>query len=277
MPSDTPHEPAGFAPRMPPPAWPRAAHVALWLAPSLRFANTFHGGWDAYGQRAGIWRLMDTLDRLSMRASLALQAGDASRCPDILEACALRDWDLLAWSGERAYPAAHDARVARETLGESAAHTVAGWLAGDAGLDTGSLQHLADAGFSYVSNLHVLDVPRLLPGLSGTLVELPYCEEVSDLRCLVEHGMPAARYAQRIGDQFAQLYSEGARTPCVLGLPLQPALVGSPANLREFEAVLADIARHDKVWLATGREIAYWVVHGRHAVDGTGAAAGAIT
>ncbi len=265
MPPSTRPETARIPAPTPPSAWPNDMRVAVWLVPRLCFAESPVTGWDAYGQRAGLWRLMDTLDRLSIRASLALPADQALRSPDILEASLLRDWDILALAGEHAHLTAIEARQARSALEHAGAPRVAGWLCGDAGLDATGQQYLAEADFSYVANLNVIDLPRRSPGPSGTLIELPLCEECSDQRCLTQHGMSAVRYARRIADQFTQLYAEGAQTPSVLGLPLQPALVGSPGNLREFEAALADIARHDKVWLATGREIAHWVVHGRHA------------
>jgi hypothetical protein len=39
-------------------------------------------------------------------------------------------------------------------------------------------------------------------------------------------------------------------------IPLHPYLIGQPYRIAVFEEALAYITRHDKVWLATGREIA---------------------
>ena len=43
-------------------------------------------------------------------------------------------------------------------------------------------------------------------------------------------------------------------------LPLHPWLIGLPHRLREFDEALRYITRHDKVWMATGREIAQWYI-----------------
>ena len=39
-------------------------------------------------------------------------------------------------------------------------------------------------------------------------------------------------------------------------LPLHPYLIGQPHRLSILDEALAYVTRHDKVWLATGREIA---------------------
>jgi hypothetical protein len=39
-------------------------------------------------------------------------------------------------------------------------------------------------------------------------------------------------------------------------IPLHPYLVGWPYRMKAFEDALRHITGHDKVWLATGREIA---------------------
>ena len=39
-------------------------------------------------------------------------------------------------------------------------------------------------------------------------------------------------------------------------IPLHPYLIGQPHRIEAFEEALRYITGHDKVWLATGREIA---------------------
>ncbi len=69
------------------------------------------------------------------------------------------------------------------------------------------------------------------------------------------------RYGDIIKRQFDRLYDEGAESGTVMCIPLHPYLIGQPHRLAAFEDALAYIAGHDKVWLATGREIA------RHFID----------
>jgi hypothetical protein len=69
-------------------------------------------------------------------------------------------------------------------------------------------------------------------------------------------------YGDIIKRQFDRLYEEGERSGTVMCIPLHPYLVGWPYRMKAFEDALRHIAGHDKVWLATGREIAqHFVAH----------------
>ena len=68
-------------------------------------------------------------------------------------------------------------------------------------------------------------------------------------------------YGNRVGiwrmmRSFDRLYEEGEHSGTVMCIPLHPYLVGWPYRMKAFEDALRHITGHDKVWLATGREIA---------------------
>ena len=65
---------------------------------------------------------------------------------------------------------------------------------------------------------------------------------------------------QTLREQFDQLYEEGADSGQVMCIPLHPYLIGQPHRIGPFAEALEYIAGHDKVWLATGREIAEWYI-----------------
>src|SRR5262245_44184317 len=70
--------------------WPNGAHVALWIIPNLEYFSLEErpGGYGAhgkipdvvmwserdYGNRVGVFRIMDTLDRYGIRATVALNS-----------------------------------------------------------------------------------------------------------------------------------------------------------------------------------------------------------
>ena len=211
----------GLAPESPALAWPNGAQVAVWLAPQLQYALAGGGAADDYGHRAGWWRLMDLLDKLGLRATVFVDARDAQRGADILQACVERQWELGACvdetdaSGDSLQP--QELALACETLRALSGQSLAGWRAGAGPLDEASLEQLAGAGLSYATNIHCIDHPRQLSLRAGPLVEIPLCDAASDQRCLVEHGLTAARYVRLIADQFEQLHMEGATRPTVLG------------------------------------------------------------
>lgn len=65
----------------PPLRWPNGAHVAVWIVPNIEHQDvrTPGGRIDVrgvspteYGNRVGIWRLMELLDRYGVRGTVAL-------------------------------------------------------------------------------------------------------------------------------------------------------------------------------------------------------------
>ena len=98
----SPYGPFSYSPiiRRPPLAWPDAARVALWVIPNIEFFSLEErpGGsgsgkipdiplWSArdYGNRVGVFRLMQVLDRHGIRATVALNSDVCGRHPVIIE------------------------------------------------------------------------------------------------------------------------------------------------------------------------------------------------
>ncbi len=52
--------------------------------------------------------------------------------------------------------------------------------------------------------------------------------------------------------QFDVLYREGAESGRVMAIALHPYLTGVPHRIDAFDAALAYICRHERVWKATG-------------------------
>jgi len=80
-------------------------------------------------------------------------------------------------------------------------------------------------------------------------------QELTDRPFVVNFVTPR-HYGEMLKRQFDRLYAEGEESGTVMCIPLHPYLIGQPYRIKAFEEALAYITRHDKVWLATGREIA---------------------
>jgi len=101
----TPYGPFPYSPiiRRPRLTWPGDAHVALWVIPNIEFFSLMEkvpagsGGpgtpvpdipsWSArdYGNRVGVFRLMQVLDRHGIRATVALNSDVCVHHPEIIE------------------------------------------------------------------------------------------------------------------------------------------------------------------------------------------------
>ena len=103
--------------RRPPLAWPGGARVALWVNPNVEFfglddvmpgnlndrvprdqariPNVRNWAVRDYGNRVGIWRLMEVLSRYGIRASAALNSEVCDHHPEIIEAGGKLGWEWI--------------------------------------------------------------------------------------------------------------------------------------------------------------------------------------
>jgi allantoinase len=96
----------------------------------------------------------------------------------------------------------------------------------------------------------------------GRLISVPYSLEINDFTTLFQGNATPREYTEAIKAQFDRLYMEGAENGQVMCLPLHPFLIGQPHRMKQFEEALEYVTAHDKVWFATGREIAgYYIQH----------------
>jgi allantoinase len=107
-----PYGPFPYSPiiRRPRLAWPGGARVALWVVPNIEFFSleTRPGGlapgkipdipiWAMrdYGNRVGVFRLMEVLDRYGVRATVALNSDICVHHPEIIEEGEKRGWEWM--------------------------------------------------------------------------------------------------------------------------------------------------------------------------------------
>jgi len=132
-----------------------------------------------------------------------------------------------------------------------------GWLTPAISNDETTQDILAEEGIRYTLDLLHDDQPTPIKVRSGKpFVSIPYSLEVNDVPLLVMRNTPPDRFAAICKAQFDQLYEEGAESGTVMCMPLHPFLIGQPHRIAALDEVLRHVVSHDKVWLATGREIA---------------------
>jgi hypothetical protein len=102
-------------PKRPTLQWPEGARLALWVAPNIehyeylpeqvRVRNPWPRvphpdilgyGLRDYGNRVGIWRLMEVFDRFHLPCTVSLSMAVLDMYPDIAEAMLKRDWEFMS-------------------------------------------------------------------------------------------------------------------------------------------------------------------------------------
>jgi peptidoglycan/xylan/chitin deacetylase (PgdA/CDA1 family) len=268
--------------RRPKITWPNGARIAVWLAPNIEHyelnpppnprrnpwprpaPDVLNYSWRDYGNRTGFWRMADTMAKYGVRGSVSLNVAVCDHYPEIIERCCDLGWELFShgtYNTRYFYGMDEEMqreliRDSRETILRASGQRLDGWLTPAISNDETTQHVLAEEGILYTLDMTHDDQPTPVNTRAGQLVSIPYSLEVNDVPLFVNRNTPAERYAAICKAQFDQLYEEGAESGTVMCMPLHPYLIGQPHRIAALDAVLAHITGHDKVWLATGREIA---------------------
>jgi len=262
--------------------WPGGARVAFWVAPNVEFyelnppRNPARAAWARpapdvqnysyrdYGNRVGFWRMLEAMRRCNVRGSVSLNVAMCEHHPEVIAACADNGWEFYSHGTYNTrylmgMSEAQERAVIQDSIDTIRKHTgqkLDGWLAPALTYTDRTMDLVAEMGLSYVCDLFHDDQPVPVKTRSGRLTSVPYSLEMNDTIVYNVNQVSPRRYGDIIKRQFDQLYREGEHSGTVMCIPLHPYLIGQPYRLAAFEEALQYIASHDKVWLATGREIA---------------------
>jgi allantoinase len=263
--------------------WPGGKKLAFWIAPNIEYyefdppVNPSRPGWPRpapdvvgysqrdWGNRIGHWRLMELMDKYGLRGSISLSIGLIDHHPEIIEACAQRNWEFFShgiYNTRYSYnmDEAQERAVIEDSIRSVEAATgqrIRGYLAPALTHTERTLELIAEYDFWYSCDLFQDDQPQPLKTRTGKLMSMPYSLEVNDVITYGAMGMSAERYADVLIRHFDQLLLEGETSGTVMCIPLHAYLVSQPHRIAAFERALAYIAAHgDDVWFATGVEIA---------------------
>ncbi len=259
--------------------WPKAARIAVCVIPNVEFfaLNERVSGsqnpipdilsWSArdYGNRVGIFRLMNLFDRYGIRATASLNSSLCEHHPEIIEEGCARNWEWVAHNQTNtqrlnAVPADQERAIisgALETIAQATGIRPVGWLGSGLQETWQTLDHLVAEGLEYVADWVNDDQPYVMTADDGRqIISLPYSNEINDKPAYEYRNYTSDEFSGMIKRQFDVLYEEGGTSGRVLSIALHPYLSGVPHRLSALDAALDYICRHDDVWLATGSEIA---------------------
>lgn len=272
-------------PRRPPVQWPGGARIALWVVPALEwfpldmkgqpfkppgamqtaYPDFRHYTLRDYGNRVGIFRIMQALDRHGIRASAAVNAAVAVRYPTLIQACVQRGWEIIANGLDMDHlhhgglDAAQERAWIRQTLdilNKASGQQVRGWLSPAKSESFNTPDLLAEAGLDYACDWVNDDMPYAMRTSHGPLHAMPHPIDIDDATILVQNHHTEDDFRDALTDQFDLLYREASpENGRVMAISLHPWVIGQPYRIRALEEALAHIMRHQGVWAATGSEI----------------------
>ncbi len=266
--------------------WPGGCRVALWVVPNIEHYEYLprqvrvrdpwprsphpdvlgYGGKD-YGNRVGLWRLFEVLDRHEIRCTVSLGLGAFERYPEILEACEGRRWDCMChgiYNTRYLWDLPEDEERAViadcvESYRRLTGRPLAGWFSPAASHTLNTPDLVAEAGIKYYCDWFHDDQPFPMKVRSGRLITVPYSMDLNDA-VLYRHADEGAEFDRMIRDHFDTVYREGAEHVRVMCIALHPYMMGQPHRVKHLDAALGYILAHEGVWVATGEEIADWYI-----------------
>lgn len=245
------------------------------LAPAGPEPDVLNFAWRDYGNRVGVWRMLDMLDALGLPAGVLVNAAIYDHCPQVVAAFRGRGDEIIAHgrsNSERQgdFDEAEERKLIAEAtaaLTEAEGEAPAGWLGPWISESRVTPDLLQEAGYRYFLDWCCDDQPIWLSTRGGRILALPYPQEVNDIPAIPLHRMSPADFTDLIVDNFEEMLVQAEAQPLVMGVALHPYLVGQPYRLRHLRRALQHIAaEREQIWLTTPGAIANHVIENDLAV-----------
>ena len=219
----------------------------------------------AYGLRAGLWRILDALDRHRIRATFLMCGRAVERASGLAGAVAERGHELAVhgwlWRPHADYESPAD--EARDLERCVCAIATAGGARPRGFFCRGSespwtRRLLAERGFLYTSNAFDDDLPYRDPA-HPHLVVLPYALDSNDAKFFHANGFVRSQeMVEYVEDALQTLLAEAeAGKPRLLNIGYHLRISGRPGRFPAMDRVLARLAGlGDRIWVARRDEIA---------------------
>ena len=283
----------------PPITWPNGARLALWIVPNIEFYEfdpppaVGRETWDRvpsypdvreysfrdYGNRVGLWRMLDLLDEFQVRATVSLNIALLDHFPEIGEAIVDRGWAVMShglYNTRFLYGMTEEEerefyRDNIDSLARLTGLQLKGILTPAVTNTPRTPALIAEAGLVYHADWVHDDqpVPILVP--SGRLISMPYSYDLNDAPLWDGRPYSADYLVDVCRRQFDRLYAEGEANGMVMCVALHPYQIGQPHHAEVLREILDYLCGRDDVWYATGDEIAeyylqnYYDLHADHA------------
>jgi allantoinase len=236
------------------------------LAPGGPQPDVLNYAWRDYGNRVGVWRMLQLFDQLSLPATVLLNSSLYEYCPEVVAAFRARG-DEIAGHGrsnaerQSALDEVAEAALIAETTAAITRHesrAPSGWLSPWIAESHATPDLLAEAGYRYTLNWCHDDQPGWMRTRNGgRLLSVPYPQEINDIPAIVVRKVEAETFADMIVDSFEEMRVQAEQQPLVMGIALHPYIMSQPFRLRHLRRALAHIgAARDEIWLCRAEEIA---------------------
>jgi allantoinase len=233
------------------------------LAPPTAQPDVLNYAWRDYGNRVGVWRLLELFDALALPVGVLVNTAIYDYCPAVMQAFRECGGEVIGHgrtNSERQGEMSEDAerhliadcaeRIAREE-----GTPPGGWLSPWISESAVTPDLLRECGYRYTLNWCHDDQPTRFATRAGDLWSIPYPQEVNDIPAVMARLSSGAQFADMIVDTYDEMLEQSTAQPLVMGIALHPYIVGQPHRLRHLRRALAHIVADGRAWLTRPGDI----------------------
>ncbi|MEA2283016.1 MAG: hypothetical protein QOK21_3623 [Solirubrobacteraceae bacterium] len=219
-----------------------------------------------YGSRVGVWRLLDILDRHSVKSTFFACAVAFEQTPGVARAAVAAGHEICShgyrWEEVFRLTEAQERehiRLAVESLQRSTGERPVGWYCRyGPSINTRRLL-VEEGGFLYDSDSYSDEIPYLVHVDGRRHLVVPYAPDTNDIQFWLGNGLaPADQFFAYLRDSFDVLYAEASTHPRMMSIGLHCRIIGRPGRARALDRFIEYAKGHADVWFATRAEIARW-------------------
>lgn len=218
--------------------------------------------WAEYGMRCGLPRLLHALSSRSIRADACVNASVIDVYPEAAEAMLRAGWEFQGHGmTQESLGVEGEAELIEATAAKLRAFTGVqprGWIGPGLRESYDTPDYLRGAGFDYLCDWVIDDVPCEMTTTHGPLTVVPYTLDLNDsVIYAVEHHSSPEQY-NRLRYSVEALGPELALGPKVLTLSFHHHLSGVPHRIGFVTSMLNLLLQRDDTVFMTGGEICDW-------------------
>lgn len=240
------------------------------LAPAGPQPDVLNYSWRDYGNRVGVWRMLDLFEKLAFPVSVIVNSSIYGHCPEVMDAFRARADEVVGHGRTNSERQGTLAEPAERALIEEATAVIEafegrpplGWLGPWISESRLTPDLLAECGYTYVLDWCMDDQPIWLATRNGgRILSVPYPQEMNDIPAIMARKDSGSQFADKIIDTFDEMLEQSADTALVMGIALHPYIVGQPYRLRHLRRALQHIAGHrEQIWITTAGQVAEYFV-----------------
>ncbi len=267
-------------------SWGNGKSLALWLtidveffpldmsnkpfAPSGAVSRVYPDMWNfttrEYGNRVGIYRLMEVIKHYGAKATVFVQSAIAEEYPVLMQdllksgfeiACGGVDMGNLHSSQLSVEEENALIKKASDALEKVCGAPVKGWHSPAFSESQHTPELVAEQGFEYICDWVNDDMPFAMTVSDKPLLSLPKQYDLSDRKILFDQQQTLSAFEYQLRAAYKTLKAEASEeNGRILSVSLNPWVIGQPYRIEALEKFLEEVMADDAVIPMTGAEIA---------------------